>query len=156
LSIRARLLIFALLATLLPALLAVIRFQGERRQDIEADTQRLAVVAKGQVEHDKTVRLLAVLELQAMGCRVIDAAGGAEAMTHPQSDKPLDLLFTSGYTENAILHHARLDAGVPLLSKPYRRKELAWAILQALDRPPAVACRGYARPAALSHMALNA
>ena len=29
------------------------------------------------------------------------------------------MLFTSGYTDNAIVHHGRLDAGVQLISKPY-------------------------------------
>ena len=37
----------------------------------------------------------------------------------------LKVLFTSGYTENAIVHHGRLDPGVELLSKPYTRQELA-------------------------------
>ena len=35
------------------------------------------------------------------------------------------VLFTSGYTQNAIVHHGRLDEGVELLSKPYRKDELA-------------------------------
>ena len=33
----------------------------------------------------------------------------------------LNVLFTSGYTDNAIVHHGRLDPGVELLSKPYTR-----------------------------------
>jgi signal transduction histidine kinase/CheY-like chemotaxis protein len=37
----------------------------------------------------------------------------------------LEVLFTSGYTENAIVHGGRLDAGVALISKPYRRDALA-------------------------------
>lgn len=37
----------------------------------------------------------------------------------------LEVLFTSGYTENAIVHEGRLDPGVHLLSKPHRREELA-------------------------------
>jgi hypothetical protein len=41
-------------------------------------------------------------------------------------------LFTSGYTENAIVHHGRLDSGVLLLAKPYRKSELARMIRLAL------------------------
>ena len=44
----------------------------------------------------------------------------------------LRVLFTSGYTENAIVHHGRLDAGVLLLAKPYRKSDLARMIRQAL------------------------
>jgi DNA-binding NarL/FixJ family response regulator len=43
------------------------------------------------------------------------------------------VLFTSGYTENAIVHHGRLDPGVALLNKPYRKKDLAEKIRQVLD-----------------------
>ena len=45
----------------------------------------------------------------------------------------LKVLFTSGYTENAIVHHGRLDPGVDLLSKPYRRRDLAARIRRVLD-----------------------
>ena len=46
----------------------------------------------------------------------------------------LPLLFTSGYTENAIVHHGRLDEGVNLLSKPYARADLARKVAQLLAR----------------------
>ncbi|WP_163163733.1 hypothetical protein [Bradyrhizobium uaiense] len=39
---------------------------------------------------------------------------------------------TSGYTENAIVHHGRLDEGVLLLAKPYRKAQLASMLQQAL------------------------
>ncbi len=45
----------------------------------------------------------------------------------------LKVLFTSGYTENAIVHQGRLDRGVQLLSKPYRREELAAKVRKVLD-----------------------
>lgn len=45
----------------------------------------------------------------------------------------LKVLFTSGYTENAIVHHGRLDPGVKLLSKPYRRQELAEKVRDVLE-----------------------
>ena len=46
----------------------------------------------------------------------------------------LRVLYTSGYTENAIVHHGRLDPGVDLLSKPYRRQDLARKLRTVLDR----------------------
>ena len=45
----------------------------------------------------------------------------------------LKVLYMSGYTENAILHHGRLDEGVALLQKPFRTPELSTAIRQVLD-----------------------
>jgi len=45
----------------------------------------------------------------------------------------LKVLFTSGYTENAIIHHGRLDEGVLLLAKPYRKSDMAIMIRKALD-----------------------
>jgi CheY-like chemotaxis protein len=44
----------------------------------------------------------------------------------------LHVLFTSGYTENAIVHQGRLDEGVHLISKPYAKAELARRIAQLL------------------------
>ena len=44
------------------------------------------------------------------------------------------VLFTSGYTQNAIMQGGRLDPGVELLSKPYRREDLARKVRQILER----------------------
>ncbi|MDR5856538.1 response regulator [Caballeronia sp. LZ062] len=44
----------------------------------------------------------------------------------------IEVLFTSGYTQNAIVHGGRLDAGVQLLTKPYRREQLARKIRHML------------------------
>jgi PAS domain S-box-containing protein len=45
----------------------------------------------------------------------------------------LRVLFTSGYTDDAILHHGVLDAGTHLLQKPYSRKTLLSAVRTVLD-----------------------
>jgi CheY-like chemotaxis protein len=45
----------------------------------------------------------------------------------------LKVVYTSGYTENAIIHHGRLDSGVLLLAKPYRKTDLARILRKALD-----------------------
>jgi PAS domain S-box-containing protein len=46
----------------------------------------------------------------------------------------LKVLYTSGYTENAIVHHGRLDRGVQLLPKPYRSVDLARKVHAVLNR----------------------
>jgi len=49
-----------------------------------------------------------------------------------QRRSPLKVLFTSGYTQDAIVHHGRLDPGVLLLAKPYRKADLARMLRVAL------------------------
>ena len=48
----------------------------------------------------------------------------------------LRVLYTSGYTQNAIVHNGRLDEDAFLLSKPYRKDELARKIRGVLAAPP--------------------
>jgi PAS domain S-box-containing protein len=113
------------------------------------------------VEDDKLVRDSVLTQLRSLGYVTLEAANGAEALAvieagHPfdllftdvimpgamngrqlanevQKSKPgLKVLFTSGYTENAIIHHGRLDTGVLLLAKPYRKSDLARMIRTAL------------------------
>lgn len=46
----------------------------------------------------------------------------------------LGVVYTSGYDESALTHDGRLDEGVVLVGKPYRRADLArafWEVLQA-------------------------
>lgn len=107
------------------------------------------------------MRATAVEMLTELGYRVLKASDGQSALAVIQSGIPIDLLFTdvvmpgpvrspelarqakalspdlevlftSGYTENAIVHGGRLDPGVQLLSKPYRREDLARKIRQLL------------------------
>jgi DNA-binding NtrC family response regulator len=67
------------------------------------------------------------------------------------------VLFTSGYTDNAIVHGGRLDRGIELLSKPYTREALGRKIRHVLRNqrqrhpgtaapPPAGDAAGDARP----------
>ena len=114
------------------------------------------------VEDDALVREHLVAQLRDLGYRVTDTSSGPEAYEIIKRMENIDLLFTdvvmpggmngrqlaeaalklrpglkvlytSGYTENAIIHHGRLDAGVHLLSKPYRRQELAAKVRKVLE-----------------------
>jgi signal transduction histidine kinase/ActR/RegA family two-component response regulator len=55
----------------------------------------------------------------------------AESIARLRPDIPV--LFTTGYTPNAIVHQGRLDAGVLLLSKPYRLADLARRVREAIE-----------------------
>jgi PAS domain S-box-containing protein len=116
------------------------------------------------VEDDHLVREYARSQLLGLGYNVVCAEDGKRALDILRSDARCDLLFTdvvmpgglsgrqladqakllrpglkvlytSGYTENAIVHHGRLDPGVLLLNKPYRRVELAEKVWRALSEP---------------------
>ena len=113
------------------------------------------------VEDDPLVRSYVDTQLQSLGYRTLSAANGAEALAIADGGAAFDLLFTdvimpgrlngrqlaaemaqrrpglkvlftSGYTENAIIHHGRLDSGVLLLAKPYRKLDLARMVRIAL------------------------
>jgi len=104
-------------------------------------------------EDDEAVRTTVVEMLTALGYRVLKASDAASALAVVESGVPIDVLFTdvvmpgtlrspelarmavlftSGYTENAIVHGGRLDPGVELLGKPYTRESLARRIRQVL------------------------
>jgi len=59
----------------------------------------------------------------------------------------IKVLFTSGYSENAIVHHGRLDAGVHLITKPYKREQLARRLRLLLDEATAAPAGGSIRVA---------
>ena len=113
------------------------------------------------VEDDTLVRQYVVTQVKSLGYAALEAANAAEALIIIDADREIDLLFTdvimpgamngrqladeaarrrpdlktlftSGYTENAIVHHGRLDSGVLLLAKPYRKSELAKMLRTAL------------------------
>ena len=46
----------------------------------------------------------------------------------------LPVLYTSGYSDNALIHHGRLAPGVLLLPKPFRKADVARAVGKALKK----------------------
>ena len=44
----------------------------------------------------------------------------------------IQVLYMSGYTEDAIVHHGRLDHGVHFIQKPFRKQDLAAKAREAL------------------------
>jgi len=65
---------------------------------------------------------------------VLPGISGRDLATRILSERPgLPVLFTTGYTRNAIIHHGRLDPGVQLLSKPFAQHELARKVREMLD-----------------------
>ncbi len=57
----------------------------------------------------------------------------AERLVQIRAD--LKVLFMSGYTENAIVHHGILDAGIEYVQKPLVPETLARRVREVLDTP---------------------
>ena len=114
------------------------------------------------VEDDPMVLRLAVQLLTSLGYQALEAHDGPEAVAMLERAGRVDLLFTdvvlpkgmngtalaraararrpqlkvlymSGYTADAIIHHGVLDKGVHMLTKPFRKVELARKVRQVLD-----------------------
>jgi len=115
------------------------------------------------VEDDPDVRTLTVALLSDLGYAVLDARDAPSAlealdrnsrvnmlftdvvlpggMNGPQLAEEINrrcpgvsVLFTSGYTDDAIIHQDRLDERVELLSKPFRKSDLARKVRAVLDK----------------------
>ena len=115
----------------------------------------------GGRDDDDLVRTYVVAQLASLGYSTLAAANGNAALALVEAGTQFDLLFTdvimpgglngrqladeigrrrpgmkvlftTGYAENAIVHHGRLDPGVTVLTKPYRKAELAAKVREAL------------------------
>ena len=114
-------------------------------------------------EDEPSVRMLAARVLRAQGYTVVEAENGNAALqlARAWAGAPLDLLLTdvvmphmsgkllaghiqtlfpasavlfiSGYTDNAIMHHSQLDPGIIFLQKPFSPAALARKVREVLD-----------------------
>ncbi|MFK4557689.1 PAS domain S-box-containing protein [Bradyrhizobium ottawaense] len=117
------------------------------------------------VEDDPLVQGYVIARLGSLGYRTLVAGDGASALALVDQGAKFDLLFTdiimpggmngreladairlrrpgarvlytSGYTDDAIVHGGHLDPGVALLRKPYRKSELSQKIREVLAGEP--------------------
>lgn len=131
--------------------------EGKTLQDSQGHDEVILVA-----EDDDDVRAYTAEILRELGYNVIEARDGAAALALiQQTDQPIDLLFTdvvmpnmsgqelaerarairpglkvlytSGYTRNAIVHNGRLDAGVEMIAKPFTYQALSSRVRQILD-----------------------
>jgi PAS domain S-box-containing protein len=115
------------------------------------------------IEDEDAVRRLASLVLRRAGYRVFEAAGAIDAEELITSqDQPFDLvisdvvmpgssgpalfdrlagrqpslkvLYMSGYTDDAVIRHGRLEAGAAFLQKPFTGEVLLRKVREVLDR----------------------
>jgi PAS domain S-box-containing protein len=113
------------------------------------------------VEDNDDVRAYSVMSLTELGYRVLEARHAEAALSVLETDQHIDLLFsdivlpgmsgralvdralelrpelkvlfTTGYSRNAIVHQGRLDAGVQLISKPFTFEQLGARVRDTLD-----------------------
>jgi CheY-like chemotaxis protein len=123
----------------------------------EAESRELILV----VDDEEIVRNFSIEALMELGYAVLSAGSAAEALAIISERDDIDLLFTdivmpetngrklsdmvqhlrpdlpvlytTGYTRNAIVHNGILDAGVELIGKPFTIDELALKVREVLD-----------------------
>jgi PAS domain S-box-containing protein len=129
-------------------------------QDAAPDSDRKGEVIL-VVEDDPDVRKLVLGMVESLGYQTISAIDGPSALEALERVGKVDLLFTdvvlprgmngaalaraaqarqaglrvlymSGYTRNAILHNGALDEGVQLITKPFRKADLAAKLREVL------------------------
>jgi len=113
------------------------------------------------VEDDPLVRRLVIGQMKSLGYATLVVVNAAEALAVLESPQKIDLLFTdiimpgsmngrqladiavrrrsalkvlftSGYTQGAIIHDGQLNVGALLLEKPYRKADLARMLRAAI------------------------
>ena len=117
------------------------------------------------VEDNDDVRAYSRMILTELGYRVLEATEAEAALAILATGQRIDLLFTdvvlpgrsgraladeaaklrpelkvlytTGYSRNAIVHHGRLDPGVQLITKPFTFEQLAVRVRDLLDQPGA-------------------
>jgi CheY-like chemotaxis protein len=99
--------------------------------------------SKGYAVHDTGDPKAAVAIFERLG-RAVDlliadvvlvGMSGKDLADRLRGERPdLKVLYTSGYTENTIVHHGVVDVGVNFLSKPYLPEDLARRAREVLDR----------------------
>jgi signal transduction histidine kinase len=132
---------------------------GEEPQPAEAPRGRGETILV--VEDEERVRLVSVEALRSLGYRTLEAAGAAAALRVLDEAPAVDLLFTdvvmpdmngralaekareerqalkvlftTGYTRNAIVHNGMLDADVAFIAKPFTVDQLARKVRKVLD-----------------------
>jgi CheY-like chemotaxis protein len=115
------------------------------------------------VEDDDDVRRVTVEALRELGYTVLHAMHGPEALQilalqpkvdllftdivmpglsgravaeEAQAARPdLKVLYTTGYTRNAVVHNGVLDPGIAFLQKPFTIEQLALKVRQVIDGP---------------------
>ena len=130
-------------------------------QDLPLGEDRETVLV---VEDESAVRQFSVDALTELGYRVLEADGAAAALKmldlhseisllftdvvmpeingrkladEARRRRPgLKVLFTTGYTRNAVVHNGVLDRDVELIGKPFTLEELATKVREVLDASP--------------------
>ncbi|HMN46026.1 MAG TPA: ATP-binding protein [Povalibacter sp.] len=115
------------------------------------------------VEDNADVRSYSTMVLAELGYHVLEVGDAESALAILQTSARVDLLFTdvvlpgksgkilsdaarelrpdlrvlytTGYSRNAIVHHGRLDSGVQLIGKPFTFEQLGQRIRDLLDKP---------------------
>jgi signal transduction histidine kinase/ActR/RegA family two-component response regulator len=152
----------------LPRLFAEVREEAPVEREVPGAVPGERVLV---VEDDEEVRVYIADLLRGLRYQVIEASDATSALTHVDNGKGridllltdvvlpgmngrrladevvarangIKVLFMTGYSRNAIVHHGRLDPKVEMIQKPFTEAALAARIREVLDQGSAIRTQG--------------
>ncbi len=101
---------------------------------LESNGYRVLVASGGREAIELSACYEGIIHLMVTDVVMPDISGRELATRLAPTRPDMKVLYMSGYTDNAIVHHGVLDSGLAFLQKPFAPADLARKVREVLER----------------------